>query len=176
MSRTKLNLFKMKKLLLSAVLLCAFGLSYSQSPLPVGQAQVNFGLGISGWGVPVYVGLDYSILRDVTIGGELSYRSYRDDWGYYYYNQRIIGISGNGNYHFNTLLHIPRKYDFYAGANLGVYIWNSPSDYHGPNNTGIGVGAQVGGRYYFSKRGALNLELGGGNVFSDGKIGLSFKL
>jgi len=40
----------------------------------------------------------------------------------------------------------------------------------------LGLGAQVGGRYYISNKVALNLEFGGGNAFSGGKFGLTFKL
>jgi len=40
----------------------------------------------------------------------------------------------------------------------------------------MGRGAQIGGRYYFTQKVGINLELGGGNAFSGGKIGLTFKL
>ena len=166
----------MKKLFLAIILLSFFGLTYGQNMLPIGKSQVNFGIGASGWGVPVYIGIDYGIHKDITIGGQLSYSSYRDYWNDSYYQQNIMGFSGNGNYHFNTLLNIPRQFDFYAGLNLGFYVWNSPSGYGGANNSGLGLGAQVGGRYYFSKKGAINLELGDGNAFSDVKFGLTFKL
>ena len=87
----------------------------------------------------------------------------------------ITGISGNGNYHFNRILGIPSNWDFYAGLNLGFYVWNSSSDYPGDHNSGLGLGAQVGGRYYFNNKFGLNLEFGGGNAFDGGKIGVSIK-
>ena|SRR6185369_10099732 len=166
----------MKKLLLTIVLLAGVVCSYGQNPLPVGRAQLNAGLGFSGWGVPVYVGLDFGAARDFTLGGELSFRSYRDDYNGIGYSHNIIGFAANGNYHFNTVLNMDSRWDFYAGLNVGFYSWTSSSDYPGNRTSGLGLGAQVGGRYYFTQRVAMNLELGGGNVFSSGKFGLTFKL
>jgi outer membrane immunogenic protein len=166
----------MKKLCLLITVLTVFGCSYGQSPLPVGKAQLNAGVGLSGWGVPFYLGMDYSVTKNITIGGELSYRSFHEEWKGYSYNHNIIGISGNGNYHFNTVLKIPRKYDLYAGLNIGYYAWTSSTGYDGNNSSGLGLGIQIGGRYYFSKKVGINLELGGGNAFSGGKFGISIKL
>jgi len=156
----------MKKILLTIVLLTGIICSYGQNPLSVGKAQLNAGLGFSGWGVPVYLGLDFGAARDFTLGGELSYRSYRDDYNGIGYGHSIFGISANGNYHFNTVLDMPSAWDFCAGLNLGFYSWVSSSDYPGNHTSGVSLGAQVGGRYYFTKKIGLNLELGGGNVFS----------
>jgi hypothetical protein len=73
-------------------------------------------------------------------------------------------------------LNIPSTWDFYAGLNLGFYYWNSRNDYPGNSRSGIGLGAQIGGRYYFTNKIGLNLELGGGNAFSGGKVGISIRL
>jgi hypothetical protein len=166
----------MKKIILIISLLGGIICSYGQNPLAIHKVQLNTGFGFSDWGVPIYLGLDYGAARDFTLGGELSFRSYRDRYNGIGYDHHVIGISANGNYHFNTVLNMPSKWDFYAGLNLGFYSWASSSDYPGNRTSGIGLGAQVGGRYYFSKRVGLNLELGGGNAFSGGKIGLTFKL
>ena len=166
----------MKKLFIVSTFLLVVTIAKSQNPLPVGKAQFNVGVGFSGWGVPVYGGLDFGVAQNITVGGELSIRSYRENWKSNYYRHHIIGVSANGNYHFNTVLNIPRQYDFYAGLNLGFYSWNSPDGYPGDHSSGVGLGAQIGGRYYFNNKVGLNLEFGGGDVFSDGKIGLTFKL
>ncbi|BBE18953.1 hypothetical protein AQPE_3126 [Aquipluma nitroreducens] len=166
----------MKKQLLILSFLLFSSLIYAQSPIAKGESQINAGLGLSSWGVPVYIGFDHGVHPDITVGGELSYRSYSDKYANVNYDHSVIGISGNGNYHFNRVLEIPKNWDFYAGLNLGFYIWNSPSDYHGSHSSELGLGAQVGGRYYFSDKIGLNLEFGGGNAFSGGKIGLTFKL
>lgn len=166
----------MKKTILVIAIMLMSVFSFSQSPLPVGKAQLNAGIGFSGWGIPFYVGFDYSVHKDITIGGEFSYRSYEEDWDHNKYHHNIMGFSGNGNYHFNTILNIPQNWDFYAGLNLGFYVWTSPDDYHGDDTSGLGLGAQIGGRYYLSEKVGLNLEFGGGNEFSGGKFGISIKL
>lgn len=166
----------MKKYFLILSLLLFSNLIFAQSPIEKGESQLNAGIGLSSWGVPVYLGLDYGVHPDITVGGELSFRSYRDKYANVNYDHSIIGISGNGNYHFNRVLEIPKKWDFYAGLNLGFYIWSSPNDYQGSHSSGLGLGAQVGGRYFLSDKVGLNLEFGGGNAFSGGKFGLTFKL
>jgi outer membrane immunogenic protein len=166
----------MKTALFTVLLLVAVCTVFAQNPVAVGQTQFNAGFGFSNWGVPVYVGLDYGVSKDITLGGEFSYHSYNEDYQHTHYDHSIIGISGNGNYHFNHVLNIPRDWDFYAGLNVGFYSWNSPSGYPGDHNSGLGLGAQIGWRYYFSNTVGVNLEFGGGNAFSGGKLGLSVKL
>jgi outer membrane immunogenic protein len=170
----------MKKYFLIITLLLFSTVLYAQNPLKKGAYQLNGGFGFSDWGVPVYLGIDYGIDQDISIGGEFSFRSYSEDYSYYYHNyssdHTIIGISGNANYHFNRVLKISRQWDFYAGLNIGFFIWSSSGDYHGDHTSGLGLGAQIGGRYYFSDKFGLNLEFGGGNAFAGGKIGVSIKL
>lgn len=150
--------------------------TFAQSPLPVGKSQLNVGVGLSEWGVPVYLGIDHSVHKDITLGGEFSYRSYREKWDSDYYRHNIMGFSGNGNYHFNSVFNIPRNWDLYAGLNAGFFVWSSPSTYGGSHSSGLGLGAQVGARYYFNNSLGINLEVGSGNAFSGGKLGLTFKL
>ncbi|MDX9883564.1 MAG: outer membrane beta-barrel protein [Prolixibacteraceae bacterium] len=166
----------MKKQIVILSLLVLSSLSYARPSIQKGGSQLNAGVGLSSWGVPVYIGLDYGVHPDITVGGELSYRAYNDKYANISYDHSVIGISGNGNYHFNRVLEIPPKWDLYAGLNLGFYIWNSPDGYLGSHSSGLGLGAQVGGRYFFSDKIGLNLEFGGGNAFSGGKLGLTFKL
>jgi len=148
----------------------------SQNALPAGRSQLNLGLGLSNWGIPVYIGLDYGVSKDITLGAEFSVRNYDEDWNNGVYRQQIMGFIGNGNYHFNNVLKIPSNFDFYAGLNVGFNVWTSPTGYAGSHSSGLAIGAQVGGRYYFNKSLGLNLELGGGNSASNGKFGLSFRL
>lgn len=166
----------MKQILVVFILLVTFKSTYAQNPLAVGSNQLNIGVGLSEWGVPVYIGLDHGLSRDFTIGGELSYRSYKENWKNNPYTHNITGISGNINYHFNHVLNMPKDFDLYAGANLGFYIWSSPNTYDGTHSSGFNVGAQIGGRYYFSNKVGINLEAGGGNAFSGGKLGITVKL
>lgn len=166
----------MKKQILVFIFIISAGAMFAQGPISKGQTQLNAGIGLSSRGVPVYLGFDYGVSPDVTLGAELSYRGYNDRWDSDKYHHSIIGFSGNANYHFNNILNIPSPWDFYAGLNLGFYSWNSPKGYGGSYNSGVGLGAQIGGRYYFNNKIGVNLEFGGGNAFSGGKIGLTFKL
>lgn len=167
----------MKNILLVAITTLFLSVSaFSQNPLPVGNSQLNLGVGLSEWGVPFYIGFDYGAHKDITVGLELSYRSYRENWRKEYYDHTILGFSGNANYHFNNVLNINPKWDLYAGINLGFYSWRSDKYYNGNYRSGLGLAAQLGGRYYLSNKVGLNLEFGGGNAFSGGKFGLTFKL
>ncbi len=162
--------------LLTILILCIYTTAFAQSPLPVGKAQLNAGAGVSSWGLPAYVGFDVSVHKDITVGGELSVRGYRDRWRNNDYNHAIVGVSANANYHFNSLLKIPQNFDFYAGANVGHYLWLSPNDYNGPDASRPNFGGQIGGRYYFTERFGINFEGGTGNAFSGGKFGITLKL
>ena len=166
----------MKKQILTFIFLIATSALFAQSALPKGQTQINFGLGFSESGIPIYLGFDHAVHNDVTLGAELSWRGYNEYYDKHDYHHSVIGISGNANYHFNTVLNIPSNWDFYAGINVGFYNWNSPNGYKGSHNSGLGLGAQIGGRYYFNKKVGINLEFGGGNAFSQGKIGLTIKI
>lgn len=132
-------------------------------------------MGFSSWGLPIYAGIDFGVHKDISAGGEFSFRSYSDNFKGTSYSHTIIALGANGNYHFNSLLKIPKEWDAYAGLNLGFYSWSSPNGYRGGGSSGIGMGAQFGGRYYFNTKFAINLELGGGTA-SGGKIGVTWKL
>ncbi len=137
---------------------------------------MNTGLGFSSDGLPIYMGLDYGIHENITLGGELSFRSNEEKYRNIEYEHSVIGVFGNTNYHFNNLMEIPSNWDVYAGLSLGFYIWDSPDDYDGSEASGLGLAGQLGARYYFNKKFGINLELGGGNVFSGGKFGISIRL
>jgi hypothetical protein len=72
-------------------------------------------------------------------------------------------------------MNIPTPWDFYAGLNIGFYNVSS-SSINGGISSGLGLGAQIGGRYYFSDQWGINLEIGGGNSVSGGKFGITYKL
>lgn len=148
-----------------------------QCPLSVGQNQINAGVGLSSWGIPVYVGLDHCFKDNLTFGAEVSFRRYHHKWFDNSYYERLIGIYANCNYHFNTILDIPSQWDVYLGLNLGFNMWlDSDDDYYESHTSGIGLGGQIGCRYYFSEKFGINLEVGSGNAFSGGKFGISIKL
>ena len=55
----------MRKLFLSLGLMFLVSMGYAQSPLRVGQTQLNVGLGLSDYGLPVYVGFDHAVHPDI---------------------------------------------------------------------------------------------------------------
>lgn len=163
----------MKRAILPIFIIFSTSLLFAQSPLPIGGKQLNAGVGLSSWGVPVYIGLDFGVHEDISVGGEMSIRSYHEKWKKEYYRHLVIGVSANGNYHFNRVLNIPSRWDFYAGLNLGFFIFSSPNEYPGGRSSGLGLGAQIGGRYFLNNKLGLNLEFGGGNAFGGGKFGIT---
>jgi hypothetical protein len=160
----QLNLNKkiMRKYLLLFLVLGILNASFSQAPLKKGQKQLNMGLGASGYGLPGYIGMDFSIHPDITLGGELAFNLN----GFNYVIPKF-----NANYHFNTLIGIPPEFDFYAGANVGFLIWFGDDDYV----SGLDLGLQVGGRWYWNNKWGLNLEFGGGTGWGT-KFGVSMKI
>ncbi len=155
----------MKKTVLAILIMLFAGATFAQNQ--VNKMQFNAGVGFSSWGLPVYVGADFGIHKDITVGGELSFRT-RSNYG------SVIGISANGNYHFNTILNISSPWDFYAGLNVGYMIWKYDNSYVGAHASGLGIAGQIGGRYFFNDKLGLNIEFGGGNAFSGGKIGITY--
>jgi outer membrane immunogenic protein len=133
------------------------------------------GVGISGTGFPVYAGINFNLMKDITLGAEFSIRAYNDDWNGNNYTHTIIGFSSGGNYHFSDKLQLPKEFDVYGGLNAGFYIWLSPSGYHGSHSSGVGIGGQFGARYFFTKTFGLNFELVGGTVLYGCKVGISYK-
>ena len=166
----------MKRILSLLILITSFSTLNAQNPLTKGKSQLNLGVGLSEWGIPVYIGIDHGLSQVFTIGGELSYRNYNENWKDKGYRHSITGISANLNYHFNRALKLPSEFDLYAGANVGFYVWSSPDTYDGTHSSGLDLAGQLGGRYYFSNKIGINLEVGGGNAFAGGKLGLTFKL
>lgn len=166
----------MNRFLLLFILMIGTVAMFGQSPIASRGAELNAGFGLSGWGVPVYAGLDFGLGRDVTAGAEVSYRSWDENYQSNHYNHAVIGISGNLNYHLNYILQIPRDWDFYGGVNVGYYVFRNPDNYTGDYKSRIGIAGQVGGRYFFTDTLGINLEFGGGNAFSGGKLGITAKL
>jgi outer membrane immunogenic protein len=164
----------MKKLLLLTIL---SGISlttlFAQAPPGKGGAQLNAGVGFSSWGTPVYIGADFGVHPDITIGPKFSYRNYNYNASGVNWDQSLTVLAFNGNYHFNTLLKMSSKWNFYAGVTLGYYVWSS-NDFTGAQASGIGFDGQIGGRYFFSNNFGINLEFGGGTA-TGGNLGITYK-
>lgn len=137
--------------------------AHSQYALQTGKMQVNAGLGgIGGGGIPIFVGLDYGYDKNISFGGDLSLWSRVRGFDN---SVLVLGLTANANYHFVEMLQLDDIFDVYAGVDVGF------SSYYG-----LLGGGHIGGRYYFRKNIAVNLELGLVSAYSVGKVGLSFLL
>lgn len=141
-----------------------------------GESQINAGIGLSGWGTPIYANYEYGFSDVVSGGVEGSYRSFNETYSSTKYKYSVLGIGVFANYHFNELLAVPEPWDVYAGATLGYYKINVDNDYYGALGSSTSFGGQIGVRYYFSDKMGVNLELNGGSVVTGGKLGITIKL
>lgn len=132
---------------------------FAQYPLNEGKVQLNTGVSFGYSNAPIYLGFDYALQTDVTIGGQLNF------------HKNATGIIANANYHLNELLKLDKNINLYGGVNLGLYMIKSNGNTSSSSN--LNFGGQIGGRYKLSSSIGLNAELGIGNSISDGKIGLS---
>lgn len=155
----------------------------AQAPLQNGEKQLNVGFGLSNYGLPVYGGLEFGVGNNISVGGELTFRNHNENYNSTKWKNSYTSIAGIGNYHFNELLEMPSNWDLYMGLSLGFIVFSSKWDgsgssieYPGNGNSGLYLNAQIGGRYFFSDNIAVNLQLGGGNYFSGGKIGITVLL
>jgi hypothetical protein len=148
-----------KTLLLIVALVFAIG-TYAQNgtaPLAKGDKQLNFGLGFSDNGLPVYVSFDFAVHRNVTITPEVHI---------VFDNNTRFGALVKADYHWNYLMGIPSDWDFYTGGRLGFISGD---------NFDLDLGIQVGGRWYWNSKWGLNFELAGGTGFGT-TLGVSMKL
>lgn len=169
----------MKKInLILLIIVAAATTSIAQGTLGKGGKQLNAGIGFSDWGVPFYVGMDFGVHESITIGPRISYRNYNYKYVGYDVKQSLTVISFNGNYHFNKLINLDPHWDLYAGLTLGYLIWSDPkidgTSYKGGEDSGVGLDAQIGARYFFNDKFGLNLEFGGGTA-SGGAFGITYK-
>jgi len=125
-----------------------------EAPLPLGHAALNVGVGLGRAPLPVYVGADVAVHRDVTLGGTAFVST----------GSGSLAALGRADYHWNRLLGIPREGDLYLGA--GVVLAGA----------GLYPRVQLGGRWFWSDRMGLNLEFGGATREVGGLFGVTIKL
>ena len=166
----------MKKIILSTIIILAIGATavFAQGPIGKGEKQLNFGVGFSGNSVPIYVGVDFGVHPDITVGPRVGFRTHRTTTsstigGIDFKTEtasRTLGISFNADYHFNNVLDISSKFDFYAGAKLGYSMFSSSTTVTSgsvvketsASGSNFGVSPQIGGRYFFNSKWSLNLQ------------------
>ncbi|MDH5474174.1 MAG: hypothetical protein OEX22_00635 [Cyclobacteriaceae bacterium] len=172
----------MKKLSFLILLTFSISLANAQSPIRKGEKQFNFGTGASTFGIPVYLGMDFGIHENISLGPILSFRAYNttviDPVTFIRTNttETAFGIGFNGDFHFNNLLSIPREFDVYAGASVSYFVINSTTGV--TTNTllpNVGVNPHVGGRYNFNPKWSVQAQVDAG-THSGAMVGFTFKL
>jgi hypothetical protein len=141
------------------LMMSAFIFAQGEAPLAKGEKQMNFGIGF-GSGIPLYWGMEWAVHPDITVGGVAAINLQNFDW---------MSLNAKGDYHWNRLIGIPSNFDFYAGVGLGVQI-----GFNG-GSTGFDFDIHAGGRWYWSEKWGLNLEIGGGNGFGT-TLGVTMKM
>jgi hypothetical protein len=143
----------------------------SGNRIPVnGNSFVSFGVGASSWGVPVYGGMEWMVHNEISIGGQVSFRSQGETIAGSSYQHNAFSAAARGNYYFNRLLQLRPPFLVYAGATLGFISVSTSAqssdgiDYDGNRGTGTFFGIQTGGAYFFNKHWGVNTEIGFGNV------------
>lgn len=172
----------MKKIHFSMLLvlgLLAGTQSYAQLAVDKGTKFLNLGIGVGGYGyftgsgLGLNVGLDVGIIKNITVGGVVGYRTYGS-------GVNSFDIGPRGSYHFNELLNLSTdKADLYAGIGISYYrlsygdtylrsigVANSYSQVYAP--------LHIGGRYFFTDKIGGFAELQ--SSLSTLKLGLTIKL
>jgi len=140
----------MKKITL--ILLLFIGVSSAASAQAT--SELNFG----------FVGISY----DIPVASAIAITPYAGtnlnlDW---------LNLGVKANYYFDELIGIPEAFDFYAGVGAGFSTWIGGGV---SETSGIDIGLQVGGRWFWSEKWGLYLEFGGGH-HSGGTAGLGITM
>lgn len=167
---------KIKKLILTLVLLFVMAEVFSQATYRKNDFQINIGASVANYGIPAYLNFEY--FSD-------NYFSFRADFNYRNYPYRNMGeitriqafcTAFGLSYHFAEHLPIIDNIDLYGGGDVGVVFFDYPENYTGIYpKTRLSIGGHAGARYFFTNNFAGNFEIGGGSVFWEARVGLTFK-
>jgi len=147
----------MKKIILLSLFVFATMFTFGQA-----NKGLNFGLGLSSGGFPVYVNYDIPVGANLTIAPSVQANLNGFDW---------ITPAAKIDFYFDNMMDLPETFDFYAGGNIGFTIYLGKAS----GTSGLHAGIEVGGRWWFKENMGLNLEFSGGTGFGT-KIGLSMKM
>ena len=146
----------MKKIILLFVLGLSTTFMYGQA-----NKGLNFGVGFSNNGIPVYLTYDIPVHADIAIAPMVMFDLDGFDG---------LTVGAKGDYYFDRLLTLPDAFDVYAGLNLGFRL-----DFNNNKNHGLHGGIEIGARWFWSEKWGLNLEIGGGIGYG-GRFGLTYKM
>ena len=138
------------------LLLIAF---IASTTLMFGQAQKQLNIGLIG------VSFEIPLGEAVTIA-PTAYTDLNLNW---------VTLGVKANFYFDNLFGLTEAWDVYAGANAGYGIWIGNGTSISNNN--IDLGLQIGGRWFWSEKWGLYLELGGGRLGgAGGGLGVTMKM
>jgi outer membrane immunogenic protein len=115
--------------------------------------QATLGVGISNYGAPQFLGVDYGLFRDLSLGVEFSNRYSNETFKKY----RIIGSQANVNYHLKIY---DEHWDLYAGGQFNYWLVTENIKNIELDSATSGFGGQLGMHYFFNRHFAVNTELG----------------
>ena len=174
----------MKKIILVLTLICAFHLTQAQeeSPTAKGNTLLNINTGLFGGSggvnlIPIQFGMDFFVVNNLSTGFDLGWR--------YFLSQDVVGkpslITAQAviDYHFNQVMNLSTKWDFYAGVKLGTGYMTTKEDMEVfnlkySNGFKFVFDARAGIRYYFNSHLALNSEIGVTSVSGTKTTGAAF--
>jgi len=151
----------------------------AQQSFAKGDINIGVGLGLGstiGGGLPLGFHAEYAIAQDISVGAYFAFASYSNA----YYKTNVMVLGARGAYHFGNVLNLPDTIDLYGGAglyNYGVTYKekdNTDIAYSGWNGSGLNFGIHIGGRYYFSDRLGVQVDLGNGIAYL--QAGITYKL
>lgn len=148
----------MKKLIFLIGFISLSLLGFSQA-----NKGLNFGVGANNRGLPVYASYDIPVYPSFALAPQVQFGLGGGDF-------LILGVKGD--YYFDEMFAIPENFDVYGGANLGFLM------YFGNDNTkssGLWLGLEIGGRWFWNEKWGLNVEFAGGVGYST-KFGVTMKM
>lgn len=162
----------MKKLVIVVCLLVLASLASAEG-FEKGKSYLGPSIGIA-WGMGFGGQYEYGINEKFGVGADVSYTSFTESYFDYKWKYTLIGFLAAGSYHFTP----GKKFDPYAKLGLGFFNWDAEysdnyghttsSLYNAGYSSGVGIGGQLGARYFFSPTVAGRAALGWPFFFSAG--------
>ncbi len=138
----------MKKTLLLIAFIASTTFMFGQA-----QRQLNFGIIGASFDIPVASAIAIAPFAGTDL------------------NLDYLNLGVKANFYFDELIGLPAAWDLYAGANAGFAMWIGKDN----GTSGVDIGLQVGGRWFWNEKWGIYLEFGGGH-HSKGTAGLGLTM
>ncbi|MCB9203073.1 MAG: hypothetical protein H6604_08515 [Flavobacteriales bacterium] len=140
----------MKKALVLAVLFLGINSAFGQAQVSKGDKKVQVGFRAFGYGTGITGTFDYGVNNWFSFGAGTDF---------YFSGDEDFFLYGRTNFHLGELLEFNDNIDLYPGIDVGF------------SGDGIGLGARLGFRYFFTDKVGAYVEVG-----SHGALGVVFDL